>query len=74
MPTVIIPEDACLEDYFKVLDRYEQTCVAQWRKVEGKFSVCYYIKVGLATLQVTTPPKVHSPGFYVATKVKGTQL
>lgn len=74
MPTIIIPEDACLEDYFKILDRYEQTCVAQWHKVDGKFKVCYYIKVGLATLQVTMPPKVHSPGFYIATKVKGTQL
>lgn len=63
MPTIIIPEDAHLEDYFKILDRYEQTCVAQWRKVKGKFRVDYYIKVGLSILQVTEPPKVHSPHF-----------
>ena len=75
MPTIIIPEDACLEDYFKILDRYEQTCVAQWRKFKGKFSLFYYIKVGLAILCVTEPPKVHSPHFYIATRMKeGAQL
>lgn len=69
MPTIIIPDDACLEDYFKILDRYEQTCVAQWRKFKGEFSLFYYIRVGSAILNVSMPPKVHGPDFYVATKI-----
>lgn len=69
MPTVIIPDGACLEDYFKILDRYDQTCVAQWRKFKGEFSLFYYIKVGSATLCISEPPKVHGPDFYIATKV-----
>lgn len=69
VPTIIIPDDACLEDYFKILDRYEQTCVAQWRKFKGEFSLFYYIKIVPAVLNVSMPPKVHGPDFYVATKV-----
>lgn len=38
----------------------KQTCVAQWRKFKGEFSVFYYIKVGEAILCVTEPPKVYS--------------
>lgn len=70
MPTIIIPDDACLEDYFKILDRYGQTCIAQWRKFKGEFSLFYYVKIGLAIFNVSMPPKIYDKDFYRATRCK----
>lgn len=73
MPTVVIPEEACVEDYFKILDRYGPTCVAQWcerKEAKGKFKLNYYIKVDLAILHVALPPAIDEHGLYVATEAK----